>query len=170
MRLFFAFLLTFAVTPLFSQKMLLLERANNAKPTKMYIGDNLQYRLAGQEDYWYHRSITDMLPEKNTLLLDNFAVKLGDISELKVRRKGVWRIVGGTLFAFGASLALATTIAALYGDNETNYGALYATSVASAGVGFYLNTKRTLKMDQKHRLRIIEIQFSQPVPDAPPKQ
>jgi hypothetical protein len=170
MRPFFVIFLAFIVTPVFSQKMLLLERANSAKPTKIYIGDNLQYRLTGQEDYWYHRTITNMLPEKNTLLLDNFPVKLGDIGELKVRRKGVWRIVGGTLFAFGASLALATTIAALYGDNETNYGALYATSVASAGIGFYLSTKRTLKMDQKHRLRIIEIQFSQPVPEATPKQ
>lgn len=169
MRLFFALLITLFVAPVFSQKMLLLERSNNAKPTKIFIGDNLQYRLAGDEEYWYERTITDMLPEKDMLLLDNFPVNLGDISELKVRRKGVWRIVGGTLFAFGASLALATTIAALYGDNETNYGALYATSVASAGVGFYLNTKRTLQMDQKHRLRIIEIQFMQPVPDALPK-
>lgn len=171
MRLLLSLLLTLAIAPVFGQKMLLLERANNAKPTKMYIGDNLHYRLAGQEDYWYNRAITDMLPEKNTLLLDNFPVQLGDISELKVRRKGVWRIVGGTLFAFGASLALATTFAAIYNDQGTNYGALYATSVASAGVGFYLNTKRKLKLDQKHRLRIIEIQFSQPtLPSPPPKQ
>lgn len=165
MRFFFTLLLTIGFIPLFGQKMLLLERANNAKPTKMYIGDNLYYRLKGEEDYWYNRTITDMLPEKNTLLLDNFAVPLGDISQLKVRRKGIWRIAGGTLFTFGASLALATTIAALYNDKDTNYGALYATSVGSAGIGFFLNTKRTLQLDQKHRLRIIEIQFSpQPLP------
>lgn len=162
MRLFFTLLLAIGSFPLCGQKMLLLERANNAKPTKMYIGDNLHYRLKGQEDYWYNRTITDMLPEKNTLLLDNFAVPLDDISQLKVRRKGIWRIAGGTLFTFGASLAFATTIAALYKDKGTNYGALYATSVGAAGIGFYLNTKRTLKLDQKHRLRIIEIQFSQP--------
>lgn len=168
MRLLFALVLVISHIPAFGQKMLLLERANNARPTKIYIGDNLRYRLAGQEDYWYDRTITDMLPEKNTLLLDNFPVKLSDISELKVRRKGIWRIVGGTLFTFGASLAFATTIAALYNDKDTNYGALYATSVGSAGVGFFLSTKRTLKLGQKHRLRIIEIQFSQPVPGAPP--
>lgn len=167
MRLFFLLSLTLAVTQAFGQKILLLERANNAKPTKIYTGDNLHYRLTGDEKYWYDRTITDMLPEKNTLLLDNFPVQLGDISQVKVRRKGVWRIVGGTLLAFGASLAVATTFAAIYGDKETNYGALYATSVGSAGVGYFLNTKRTLKMDQKHRLRIIEIQFAQP-PAGPP--
>jgi hypothetical protein len=161
MRLLFLFLLVFAAAPVFSQKMLLLERANNAKPNKMYIGDNLQYRLAGDEKYWYDRTITDMLPEKNTLLLDNFPVQLGDIKELKVRRKGVWRIIGGTLFAFGASLAVATTFAAIYNDQETQYGTLYATSAGSMGVGYFLMTKRKLKLDQKHRLRIIEIQFQQ---------
>lgn len=168
MRLAFIFLLALATAPVFAQKMLLLERANNPKPTKFYIGDQLHYRLAGQEDYWYDRSITDMLPEKNTILLDNFPVQLGDISYLKVRRKGIWRIVGGTLFTFGASLAFATTIAVLYRDEGTNYGALYATSVGSAGVGYYLNTRRKLKMGDRHRLRLIEIDL--PMPPPVPRQ
>lgn len=167
MRLIILFALSLSCNASFGQKMLLLERANNAKPAKMYIGNNLHYRIAGQEDYWYERNITDMLPEKNTLLLDNFPVKLDEISEIKVHRKRIWRIIGGTFFAFGASLALATTIAALYNDKDTPYGAYYATSVGAAGVGYFLNTKRKLKLDQKHRLRIIEIQFSQPIPDAP---
>jgi len=169
MRLLFSLFLVLAIAPAFGQKMLLLERANNARPTKLYIGDQLHYRLAGQEDYWYERTITDMLPDKNTLLLDNFPVQLKDISQLKVRRKGIWRIVGGTLFAFGASLAIATTVAVLYNDKDTNYGALYATSAGSIGVGYFLNTKRTLKMGQKHRLRLIEIDFPQPAlsPPAP---
>ncbi len=170
MRLFIALFLTFAVSPLFSQKMLLLEKANSAKTTKMYIGDPLHYRLAGKEDYWYERSITDMLPDKNTLLLDNFAVNLGDISELKVRRKGVWRIVGGTLFAFGVSLAVATTIGALYGDDDIPYGAYYATSAGTLGAGYFLNTKRKLKMGERHRLRLIEIKFPEPPLIEPPRQ
>ena len=168
MRLFLALLLTLSAAPLFSQKMLLLERANSAKTTKMYIGEPLHFRLAGAENYWYQRTITDMLPEKNTLLLDNFAVNLGDISELKVRRKGVWRITGGLAFAFGATLTLATTIAALYGDKDVNYGAYYATAAGSLGVGYFLSTKRKLKLGDKHRLRLIEVKFPEPT-NAPPK-
>ena len=167
MRLFYTFLLLLSAAPAFSQKMLLLERANRAATTKIYIGMTLQYRLAGEEDYWYERTITDMLPESNTLLLDGFPVKVGDISEIKVRRKAIWRIIGGTVFAFGASLAIATTVAALYRDEGTNYGALYATSAAAGGAGYFLNTKRKLKLGEKHRLRVIEINFS---PPAIPKQ
>lgn len=162
MRLFCLFLLLGCFSQAFGQKMLLLERANRAKTTKIYIGETLHYRIAGDENYWYQRAITDMLPESNTLLLDNFVVKLSDIDELKVRRKPIIRITGGALFAFGATLSLATTVAALYRDKDTNYGALYATAAGSLGVGFLLNTKRTLKMGNKHRLRLIEIKFQQP--------
>ncbi|MCB0577280.1 MAG: hypothetical protein KDC61_22160 [Saprospiraceae bacterium] len=146
----------------FGQKILLLEKANRAKTTKFYIGESLSYRLAGKEDYWYDRSITDMLPESNTILLDNFPVKLGDISELKMRRRPIWRLVGGVLYAGGATLALATTIAALYKDKDTNYGALYAASAGSFGIGYFLNTKRKLKLGEKRRLRLIEIRFQAP--------
>ena len=152
----------------FAQKMLLLERANRAKTTKLYIGEGLHFRLAGDEDYWYQRTITDMLPESNTLLLDNYPVKLGDISQLKVRRGPFARIVGGTLFAFGASLTLATTVAVFYNDKGTNFGALYGAAAGSLGIGYFLNTKRKLKMGEKHRLRIIEIKFPEPPLIPPP--
>ncbi|MBK7937600.1 MAG: hypothetical protein IPJ82_11115 [Lewinellaceae bacterium] len=162
MRLFCLLLLVGCFSQAFGQKMLLLERANRAKTTKIYIGETLHYRIAGDENYWYQRAITDMLPESNTLLLDNFVVKLSDIDELKMHRKPIIRITGGAVFAFGATLSLATTVAALYRDKDTNYGALYATAAGSLGVGFLLNTKRTLKMGNKHRLRLIEIKFQQP--------
>ncbi|GAB4490355.1 MAG: hypothetical protein OHK0019_09080 [Saprospiraceae bacterium] len=162
MRLFILLVFAFFHTAVFSQKMLLLERVNNPRPTKMYIGDELQYRIAGKEDYWYQRTITDMLPDRNVLLLDNFAVNLGDISQIKVRRKGIWRITGGALLTFGASLTLATTIAVLYKDEGTNFGALYGTAAGSFGIGYFLSTKRTLKLGKKHRLRLIEIALPQP--------
>jgi len=142
--------------------MLLLERINNPRPTKIYIGDELHYRIAGKEDYWYHRNITDMLPDRNVLLLDNFAVNLGDISQIKVRRKGIWRVIGGALLTFGTSLTLATTAAVLYKDEGTNFGALYGAAAGSFGIGYFLSTKRTLKLGKKRRLRLIEIGLPQP--------
>ncbi|MBK8196525.1 MAG: hypothetical protein IPK76_26250 [Lewinellaceae bacterium] len=162
MRIFFIFILILAANTVWGQKMLLLERANSARTTKLYIGETLKYRLAGEENYWYQRNITDMLPASNVILLDNFPVNLGDISQLKVNRRPILRLTGGVLFAFGASLTLATTIAALYNDKGTNYGALYATAAGSMGIGYFLSSKRTLKLGEKHRLRLIEINFGNP--------
>ena len=104
-----------------AQKMLVLETANRAKTTKMYIGETLRFRLAGKENYWYERTITGMIPETNTILLDNFPVILDSIAVLKVQRAGIWRILGGSFFTLGASLALATTVGKLlYQDKELN--------------------------------------------------
>ena len=146
----------------FAQKMLLLERANRARTTRYYPGDGLTFRFTGTENYWYRRTITDILPASNSLLLDNFAVKLSDIQTIKVRRKSVWRIIGGASFSFGASLALATTIGRLgYRDKSIDALSLYSVSAASLGLGWYLNTPRKLRLGEKHRLRIVEISFSQ---------
>lgn len=82
MRIVFVFILSLFCGSVFSQKMLLLERANRARTTKYYVGDALRFRLAGEEDYWYFRTLTDILPETNTLMLDNFAVKLPDFQHV----------------------------------------------------------------------------------------
>ena len=144
----------------FGQKMLLLERANRARTTKFYTGDVLRFRLTGEENYWYERTITDILPESNTLMLDNFAVKLPEIQTIKVRRKPIWRIVGGAAFSLGATLALATTIGRFgYQDKDVDAPKLYSIAVASFGTGWFLSTPRKLKLGKKHRFRIVEVRF-----------
>lgn len=165
--LFFCLLLPGGI---FAQKMLLIEQANRISPTKLYIGDQLHFRLNGAEDYWYQRTITDILPASNLLLLDNYPVRLDSIAALKVRRRPIWRLVSGTLFAFGGSLAVATTAGALYRDKDIRYGRMYALSAVSMGAGASLFPKRKLKLGKKFRLRIIEVDFGPPLIPPPPKQ
>lgn len=157
------FLLVFCVLQLtaFGQKMLLLERTNRSRTTKFYVGDVLKFRLTGEENYWYERTITDILPETNTLMLDNFAVKLPEIQTIKMRRKPIWRILGGAAYSLGATLALATTIGRFgYQDKDVDAVKLYSLAAVSFGTGWFLNTPRKLKMGEKHRLRIIEVRFN----------
>jgi hypothetical protein len=161
-------LLLASLIPATCQKSLILERANRAKTIQYFIGDNLRYRLAGKEDYWYDRTITDILPASNALLMDNFVVKLDSIAQINVPRQRAWRYIGGTIFTFGASLALATTFAKLYNDKNTNFGQLYGLAAGSMGVGYLMTTRRKLHLGKKHRLRIIEIKFPDPPEIAPP--
>lgn len=168
MRLILLCFLLLGVGSMQAQKMLLLERANRAKTTKYYIGETLRYRLAGRENYWYQRSITDIMPASKTIMLDNFPVKLDSISEIKVHRKGVWRFLGGTVFAFGGSLAFATTVGLLYHDKSVKPGYYYGTSIVTMGVGYLLNTPRKLRLGNKFRLRAIEISFPDPLIPPPP--
>ncbi|MCC6283388.1 MAG: hypothetical protein IT262_22475 [Saprospiraceae bacterium] len=157
------FLLLLLVTPAYGQKMLLLERANRAKTTKLYVGETLRFRLNGPENYWYERSITDMLSESNMLLLDNFPVKLDSIAEIKVSRRPIWRISGASLLSLGGTLALAaTTGRLLYNDKDLDLPKLYGIAAASTGTGLFMLSKRKLKLGKKHRLRIVEIKFPAP--------
>lgn len=160
MRTLILLCLTFSGFSAFGQKMLLLERANRARTTKLFIGDELRFRLVGEEDYWYRRTISDILPESNSLMLDNFAVKLPDIQTLKVQRKPIWRVIGGAGISLGATLAFATTVGRFgFQDKEINAPKLYGIALASFGAGWYLSTPRKLKLGEKHRLRIVEITF-----------
>jgi hypothetical protein len=104
-----------------AQKMLQLERKNRVKTTRFYVGDVLQYRMNGDENYWYERTITDILPESRTLVLDNFAVKTDSISSLKVQRKPAAQLLGGALLTFGATLALSVTVGRLIFQDPIGY-------------------------------------------------
>lgn len=160
MRTYLLLFFLLSASTAFSQKMLLLERANHARTQKMYIGQVLKFRLEGEENYWYERTITDILPETNTLMLDNFAVKLTDIQSIKVHRKQIWRILGGAAFSLGATLALATTIGRFgYGDQDVKALELYGLSAVSFGTGWWLVSSKKLKLGKKHRLRILEVSF-----------
>jgi hypothetical protein len=164
MRLAFLLLALFApCLSAFGQKMLLLERANRARTVKFYVGHTLHFRLVGEEDYWYQRSITDILPESNTLLLDNFPVKVSDIAALRVHRDPTYRIFGASFATFGATLALAATVGRFgYNDRDLQLGKLYGTAAASGAAGWFLLKKRTLRMGDTHRLRPIEIKMWRP--------
>ena len=167
MKILFTCILICASSALFSQKILVLEQANKAQTSKMYVGDRLIFRLAGEENYWYERTITEILPESNSLLLDGYLVAIKDISALKVPRKKGWRILGGALFSLGVSLGIATTAAALYRDKNQKYPQLIAGSAGSFFTGRYLLKRKKLFLGEKHRLRIIEIKFEDSGPIAP---
>ena len=171
MRYVYFFIMVLFAIPSYGQKMLLLERANRAQTSKLYIGETLQFRLNGPENYWYERTITDIIPESNLLLLDNFPVKLDSIAQIKVHRKPVWRISGGALLSLGGTMALAATVGRLvYNDKELDLPRLYGISAVSLGSGVFLLSKRKLKLGKKHRLRVVEIKFPEPLIPPPPRK
>lgn len=143
-----------------AQKMLQLEKANRVKTTRFYVGDVIRYRMNGEENYWYERTITDILPESRTLMLDNFAVRTDSIAQLKVQRKGAAQLLAGVLVTFGASLALSVTVGRLvFQDRDIMTPELYALSGVSAGAGFAAGSSKKIRLGKKYRLRIIEIRF-----------
>lgn len=143
-----------------AQKILQLEKKNRVKTTRFYEGDIVRYRMKGDENYWYERTITDILPESKTLMLDNFAVKSDSIAVLKVPRKAPVRLLAGVFLTFGASLALSVTVGrVVFQDKDIMTPELYALSGVSAGAGFATGSSKKIRLGNKYRLRMIEIRF-----------
>jgi hypothetical protein len=157
-KLLIVLLVQFIVLPLFSQKMVLLERKNSAKTTKFYIGDALTYRFNGEKN-WNTAQITDILPEQSILKMDQFAIHIDSIGALLRPKHKVVRVTGGALLTFGATLTFASTIALLYNEKDYNYGALYGGAVLSGATGWLLLRPKKVKLKDKHRLRIVEVKF-----------
>jgi hypothetical protein len=155
------FLLFFLTnTGLFAQKMLILEQTNKAQTKKYFIGDAITFRFDGPEKYWYTRRITDILPEGNSLLLDNYLVKVDEIGYIKRPPGGFSRLVGGAIFTFGASLTFAATMAVLFRDREQNYPLAYGIAAGSLVTGRIILRKRKLPLGDKYRLKAIEVRFN----------
>lgn len=150
-------LFTYAL-PLRGQQMLLLERYNRAKTTRIYAGQSIRFRYVGPEKYWYTRTITGVSPRDSVVFLDNFPVKIAEIGYLKVQKRPFPRTLGAALTVFGVTLTLANTVSLLRGDPDP-HGLLYGTAAGSFGLGYLLVKPRTLKLGRKFRLRPVVIEF-----------
>jgi hypothetical protein len=161
--------LSVCLTQARAQKMLLLEETGKLRSTRFYVGQNLQYRLVGRENYWYTRKITDILAESNAVVLGENIVEVEDIAAIRVKRKSQWKRFGPKLVIFGAQLSLATGLA--LADKRWEYAPLFLVSAASTTFGMYLITDQKIKLNQRKRLLATEIRFSdqQEIPVPPEK-
>jgi hypothetical protein len=159
------FLCTFLgfYTPSFAQKMLLVEHVHRVRPDKFYVGQQFTFQLDG-DAYWYTRTLQDILPESNSILVDGYLVNIDDITAIKVHRRRIWKVIGGALVSLGISLGASAIGAAIYEDWDQNYPLIIGGGAASFGIGVWLLKRRTLYLKKKHRLRVIEIKFDPPPP------
>jgi hypothetical protein len=156
------FLLVGVASPVFAQKMLLVEKRFKVKPRKIYVGETLHFRLKGKENYWYKSTIDDILPDRKLLLLDNQPVHIDSISAIYLPKHKISRILGSALLTFGVTLTFASSVAFLNRKNDEqpyNFPLLFATAGASTLVGYRMVINKKLKMGEKYRLRTIEVKF-----------
>jgi hypothetical protein len=151
-----------------AQKMLVFERANRAKTTKIYAGEQIKFSLKGDENYWYTRTIRDIFPESKTLLLDEYSVHVDSIAAIKMPKGGLARICGTALLSFGATIPLALGGALLYRDKEVKYGPWLIASGVCLASSYVILKPHKRKLGKKYRLRILEIKFPDPLIAPPP--
>lgn len=164
MRYLYLFVCFLTLSTLSAQRVLLIEKLNSAKTTKLYVGDYIQYQLVGEKD-WYGERIYDLRDDTQALVFPDRYVAIEDIAML--RQGKPWaRNIGMMLVTFGVSWSgFALLGTATDGDPETGYRSSDAivTGVA-AGTGLLLPVlfgTRRLRFGEGHRLRlrILDISF-----------
>jgi len=149
-------LLTY-LPPIKAQKMLLLEETGKLRSTRFYVGQDLHFRLAGRENYWYTRKITDILAESNAVKLGENIVQVEDIVAIRVKRANQWKRFAPKLVVFGSQLGFATALAVA--KKQWGYAPLFLVSVASTAYGTYLLTDKKIKLNKRRRLLATDIRL-----------
>lgn len=157
----FAFLLALIdLAP--AQRMLLLERAGSPRPQKIFAGTVLEYKVRG-DDYWSRGEVQDFVEERQLLVFDDRYVAVGDIAYLRFRR-GFARPLALSLQTFGLGWSFFAAVGYTFdGNPETHYSWGDAIVTASSlGLGFLIQQAfqtRRIKMSERRRLRIVDVNF-----------
>lgn len=144
------------------QRILLIEKQNSARTQKLFEGDYIQYRLAGDQQ-WYAGAIRELRPDVQLIAFDDRYVDLSNMTMLR-RDRGWARPLGITLGTFGVAWsAFAAIGTATDGNPDTNYRwSDLAVTGTSLGLGLLIPTlfgARKIRLGDRHRLRIIDISF-----------
>ena len=145
-----------------AQKVLQIEKYGTPRSEKIYIGDEITYRLKGEEN-WHSGYIVDLIVEREVIALEDRYVDMEDIDALRYRR-GWTTPVGISLLTFGlawSGFALIGT--ATDGDPTTSYRASDAVvSAVSIGMGLVVGKllkNKTIRFGNKRRLRMLDLSF-----------
>ena len=161
MRLFIFTLLLFLTNLLYAQKVLQMEKYGSAKVKKFYIGEELNYRIAGDKT-WYKGTIQDLKVDENIILFEDRYVNLKDITMLRKYRywtKGLFRqslaFAGGWLFfslagtLVGWELTLSTIVVPV-------------AAVAATWITHKLFHKKNYRMGKRRWLRMLDLTMVRP--------
>lgn len=164
MRLLLFFLLFNLSWPLFSQKVLLIEKRNSAQTQKLYEGAYIQYKLIGEKK-WRDGEIYDLRDDTQMIVFRDHYLPLDQIQMMREQKP--WpRNIGYMLMTFGLSWSgIAAVGTATDGDPNTSYELSdAAVTGVSVGTGLLLpilfgTRKIRFGEKQKWRLRVVDVSF-----------
>ncbi len=162
MQLTLTSLILLLCLPLAGQRVLQIEKYGSPKTKKIFIGDEITYRLKNQEDY-HTIVIEDILVDQNLLVGKDRYVHVPDINSL--RRDVTWaRPMGRSLFLFGTGWSGFAFVGTLTdGNPDTQYrwsdavvtGSAYLLALTLPKLFVYKKTR----IGKRRRLRVLDLTF-----------
>ena len=148
-----------------AQILLQLERYKVDKPQKFYIGQEITFKMRDYPDEWRKEKIERLLYEEQLIVTDMGLVPLADVSHFRTYNKKVY-YAAAAMQSFAAVYLVYGGIAMLATDFRFTGVQLIMGGGAYIG-GWLLKKlfyKNTYSLGDKHRLRILDITWPDPVP------
>lgn len=141
-----------------AQKFIQLEKANRAKTSKFYVGQDFTYRLKGETE-WFTSTITDVQMDSQIVSFDLKPIPISDIEAIRLSHPGILRTLGPSLMIFGASWAGFSLIGAAFDDYKLTAGTAIVSGagLASGYVLYRIFKHKKIKMSERRRLRAVEV-------------
>jgi hypothetical protein len=143
-----------------AQQYIQIEKRNSTKVRRFQVGDAISYKT--KNDLWKHEVIERIIPENQLFITSNGMVKIEHIT--KLRRERYWtKVLEKSAYSFALGWVFWNSVTPLVDRDEklTKGDFIFASTVA--GTGFVIRKVfkyRKYKMGEKHRLRIVDLDFS----------
>lgn len=152
---------------LFAQNVLQIEKYGSAKTKKIFIGEELEYRLKGTDE-WRLGVIERLIPEQEIIVFGDRYINMKEIEALRYRR-GWAKASRQIFFFFGAGWSgFALIGTATDGNPSTNYQWSDALVTGVSWLTAWLIPKifkyKTVKLGKRRWLRMLDLSFKNSVP------
>lgn len=141
---------------------MLFEKLTNSKSERVYEGERLKFRMAGDK-FWQEGSIMEMRPDIQALVINDRFILLDEIETIH-RGNTAAAAAGYSLMAFGLGWSAFGLVGYnTDGDPNTQYSRRdLMTTLTTVSSGFLLNKllgRKLYKTGKYKRLRIIDTSF-----------
>lgn len=158
------FLLPIFATTTYGQKVLQIEKYGRAKTQKIFIGEEITYKLK-DEKTWNTGYIEDLIVDEKVIVLRDRYLKLDEIAAFRYYRPWT-KAAGITFFTFGAAWSLFAAVGTLTdGDPTTSYRWSDAMVTGTSWILAFIIPRffkyKVIKFGVRKRLRLLDLRFKE---------
>jgi hypothetical protein len=145
-----------------SQKYVLIEKAGNPHTERIAMYDELTFQLRDDKVGWITRTILDMDPNGQMIMLGDVWIQLKDIERIKLKRKrALPTILGGALQVGGLSMFMGDLAFTISGEPQYSEGGMeFGLINFAVGTGIRMLFEPIVyNLGKQKRLRVVDLTF-----------
>jgi hypothetical protein len=146
-----------------AQKIVQLEKSGSLRTQRLYIGDEIVFKLKNDETGWYERVINDIDPIRKLIILHDVVIHVDSIDSVQLPAKAFLPVLfGGAFQVGGINLILFNLYYSIFRDQKLEW-----TSIAFGGINYLVGTlirkigrQKIFRTGVRKRIRLLDLNFN----------